>query len=194
MDRQTGSSPDAEYQLETFLRHSASHSNTSHPLEDVDVNQSGNVRELPEHGTTIVTNGYASTASTSDDDNIDRRHACSVMSRRESKGDAPKLEVDQSQEGDESGYQGKSSFQTQAVIVQGTGEGSPWATGQASQELATTLGNAADLNGDQETSLLGHEPDVGSADVSVRHSVEPVKDGRCKEDPKPSNQSDQVSL
>ena len=194
MDRQTGSSPDAEYPLETFPRHSFLHSNTSHPLEDIDVNQSGNGRELPEHGTTVVTNGHASIALTSDDENIDRRNAYSAMSRRARKGDAQRLEVDQRQQEDEPGHQGKSSSGTQAVIVQGPGESSPRAMGQASQELVTTLGDAADLGGDRETSLLDHESDVGSADVSVRHSVESVKDGRCKEDPRPRNQSNPLSL
>ena len=214
MDGQTGFSPDTEYQLETFIRDSGLHSDSSYPLEDIDVNRSESVRELPEHGTTAVANGHASLSLISNDVNIDRPHAYSVTGRRASRLDAPKLEVDQSQEGDEPGVQGQSSFQTQAGLARGAGEGSPWAMGQARQglattpeyaadlggdqetsfELATTLEYAADLGGDQETSLLSHEPHVGSADVSARHSVESVRDGRCKKGPRPSNERNPSSL
>ena len=194
MDGQTGFSPDAEYQFETFMRDSDLHSDSSYPLEDIDVNRSGSVRELPEHGTTAVANGHASVSLISNDVNIDRPHAYSVTGRRASRLDAPKLEVDQSQEGDEPGNQGQSSFQTQAGLVRGAGEGSTWAIGQGRQETGTTLEYAADLSGDQETSLLTHEPHVESADVSARHSAESVRDGHCKKGLRPSNKSNPSSL
>ena len=193
MDGQTGFTSSAEYQPETFTRDSDLHSDSSYPLEDIDVNRSGSVRELPEHGTTVVTNGHASIASIADDENIDRRHTHSVMSRRESSGDARKLEGDQSQEGHESGYQGKSSFETQAVTAQGTGEFRPRAMVQANQELASTLGDAANLGEDHATSILDHEPNMRNADDSVRHSVESAKDEFSEEDPRPSKWSNPLS-
>ena len=194
MDRPTGPPLDAEYQLETFLRHSALHSDTSHPLGDIDVNQSETVPELPEHGTTLVTSGRAPTASTSDDKDTDTHRTHSILGKRASGGDTPKLEIDQGQKGDQSACQSKSSFQSQGVNVEGIGEGRQRAMGQASQELATTLGDAAALGEDQETCLPGHEPDIGSTDVSAQPSAGSLKDGRSKGDPRPSNQSNSLSL
>ena len=187
MDRPRGSPPDAAYQLETFIRHSALHSDSSHPLRDIDVNQSETVPELLEDGTTVVTNSRTSIAHAADDENRDRHQTYSVTDRRPFRGDAPTLEIGQSQGGDESS---KSSSPNQAVSVQETGEGRPWTMGQANQELATKPEDAATFNGEQET----HEPAVRNAGVPVRLSIELEEDEHSEENPRTSNQSNSLSL